>query len=227
MTLAAGCIPRTPLPITVAFGDPNSAQYAAIGDSITEQGILRPDGWVNQYLGAQRVADLARDGWTSSQVLNALFVDPEFLDGARGAARITLDVGINDYLQARTRFYAGDCGGDGGQECLAAMVAHFDTVFDATLARLDSAAPCALVVVGDLYSLRYLDPPGSPVGGYMTLMNAHIAASGVAVAHIADAFGDGAGLILPDGIHPNSAGQNVIAQAFAAARPVSRCRAAA
>ncbi len=223
LVLAVACVPRTPLLWPVVLADAPGARYAAVGDSITQQGVERPDGWVNQYLGTRDVVNLGRDSWTASQLLNALYEDPAFVDGVRNATRITLDIGINDYLQARGRYNAGACGGDDGRDCLRAMLVHFGTVFDAILARLNSAAPCALLVVGDLYSMRYLDPPGSPVGDYLRLMNDHIDASGVAVAQVHAAFGDGSGLILPDGVHPNDVGQNVIAQAFAAAQPMSRC----
>ncbi|MHB8375698.1 MAG: SGNH/GDSL hydrolase family protein [Dehalococcoidia bacterium] len=226
LALAAACVPRTPLPWPITLADGAAARYAVVGDSITQQGVERPDGWVNQYLGTHRVDNLGRDGWTASQVLTALYEDATFVDGVRNATLVTLDVGINDYLQARGLYIAGACGGGDGRDCLRAMLVRFGTVFDAILARVDSLAPCARVVVGDLYSLRYLDAPGSPVGDYLRLMNDHVDASGVAVAQIHAAFGDGAGLILPDGVHPNEAGQNVIAQAFAAARPVSRCHAA-
>ena len=227
---AATSISCSPLPLRLAItvGDPPNARYAALGDSITNQGVNRPDGWVNQYLGTENVFNGGRSGWTSFEILEAVRREPGFNDAFTDADRITLDIGINDFFHARNQYLAGTCSGGDNQDCLRAMVQRFAVSFDGIIAELRRDSPCVLLSVGDLYSVGYLDRPAGRedpgvLAAYEDAMNAHIHASGEAVANIDSAFGDSTGLILPDAVHPNEEGQNVIAHAFADTRPVRRC----
>ncbi len=141
-TIFSGCLPLV-LPVPV------EGRYAAVGDSITNQGVNRPDGWVNQYLGTENVYNGSRSGWTSYEGLEAIQTEAAFKDALVGADRVTLDIGINDFFRARGQYLAGTCGGSDNQGCLRAMVGRFDTSFDGVVREIRTYSPCVLLSVGE------------------------------------------------------------------------------
>lgn len=217
-------------------GPPEPVHYVALGDSLaTGAGAQR--GYAERY--AERLDrhvdapvafdNLARGGWTSADLLDAVRGDPAFVDGLRGADVVTLDIGGNDLLDAQRQALDGTCGGDA---CLHATVDEFRSNWDAIVMEVQEAAggdPELLAVdlynpfVSDLQMRGLLDR----LQPFLDAVNDHIAVSadthdiGVAPVHAAFNGEDGRedpvarGLISDDGLHPSDDGHALIADLLA------------
>lgn len=83
-------------------------KIVSLGDSITygwnlDQDKSRPSEYAFPALIGERdhkVTNLSRPGWTSSQLLAAMELDPAFNDALKKADVVTLNIGSNDLMQA-------------------------------------------------------------------------------------------------------------------------------
>src|SRR5918995_3782342 len=109
---------------------PTSWEYVALGDSLATGYGAFVKGYVPRYEAyvetdtgvAVTRTNLARNGWTSSQLLSALSSDPTFRSAIREAEIVTWNIGGKDLRAARTSYKKGTCGGADNQACLRASV---------------------------------------------------------------------------------------------------------
>lgn len=207
-------------------------RYVALGDSLaTGAGAER--GYAERFAEELeeeadepvRFTNLARNGWTSADLLAAVRDDAGFADALDGAEIVTVNVGGNDLLAAQAQVLAGRCDGDA---CLRAAVESFAQNWDAILAALDGRVPeDAQIVALDVYNpfvaglralgvLERLQP-------FLDEVNEHIRASskkrGLDVVSVHTAFNGGGGardpvtdgLIASDRLHPSDEGHALIA----------------
>lgn len=169
--------------------------------------------------------NLARNGWTTSDLLTALQEDPRFRGAVAEADLITVTIGGNDLLAARRAYLDGTCGGADGLDCVRAAVADLGQRWDAIAAELRSLAPeAATIVTATIYDPFAGVSPDAAItqtlDDYLTQANAAIrdraSAHGIAVAPVAESFAGQADLISDDGIHPSDSGHARIADLVSA-----------
>lgn len=220
---------------------PETVHYAALGDSLAT-GAGAETSYVEEYAAwlrrdtgsAVEVTNLAVDGWTSRDLLDALTEDPKMRAVVASAHVLTWDIGGNDLLAALADFLQGTCGGIDGQECVRDAVNtaldNGEAVLDELL-RLRGEESDGLRTL-DLYLPFMENPRVSPyideLRPYLDDFNERLTRSaqerGVEVADVSDAFhgADGdrdpvaRGLISEDGLHPSTRGHQVIAEHVAA-----------
>lgn len=232
--LASACtaIPDVVAPAHLGRVASEPASYVALGDSLaTGAGSQR--GYAERYAALVdgqtdtplHVVNLARDGWTSADLLAALRDDRRFGEALADADLVTVNIGGNDLLAAQGQVLAGACG---DEACLQKTVDTFKENWDAILAEVDAlVAADARLVTMDIYNpfvaalrayglLDRLQP-------FLDAVNDHIRASaaahGMAVAPVHSTFNgeDGMGdpvpegLIAPDHVHPSDEGHAAIA----------------
>jgi lysophospholipase L1-like esterase len=209
---------------------PQPVTYLALGDSIAT-GAGAETGYPTRYrqvladeTGAEvTLENLARDGWTSGDLLAAIREEPEFTELLEEADVVTLSVGGNDLLRPLQRFVEGDCP---ELECVEEAAETFEANWDELLDELGAQTDAELIAT-DLYNpfAGTLETFGvrEAVQPWLDRVNEHIAASdGVAVAAISQAFhgdeGDedpvSRGLISDDRLHPSDDGHEAITEAL-------------
>ena len=223
-------------------------RYTALGDSLAT-GILSFRGYVPRYrdyvsadTGASvSLANLGQNGWTSTDLRNALDNNPDFLNSVTQSQVVTWDIGGNDLRAARSSYKAKTCGGSDNQDCLRGAVAQFKSNWDAIAFAVTNYRWTGNTVIRtmDIYN-PYVstDKQSNTIkdridGGndfvvfkrYLDEVNAHIAGTqerlGVAVpyAQVYRAFNGpqgtddpkAKGYIAFDGLHPSDTGHRVIA----------------
>jgi lysophospholipase L1-like esterase len=206
--------------------------YTALGDSIAT-GIWSSAGYVRLFadhlqsdLGAVRLNNLAVNGWTTADLLEALRTNETYREAVRTADVVTLSIGGNDLLLGRGAYIRGNCG-ESGWECLRsttdAVLENYDAILDeiqalvgprpAVIRAMDVYNPYAGVDTGALDVLKpYLDEINSYI-----CWSAEVRSMGC--ARVYEAFNGPSGeddpvaqaLIGFDGIHPNDRGHGLIA----------------
>ncbi len=238
-------------PLSVASagkpGGSTSWKYTALGDSLGT-GIFASRGYVPRYKdyvqtdtgNSVSLTNLSQNGWTSTDLLNALKTDRKFRSAVKAAKVITWDIGGNDFLNARDQYRAGTCGGTDDQDCLRTAVARFETNWDAIIAEIFALRTGGSIVrTMDVYN-PYVDEDNasdsSPDDGglndfqvfkpYVDRVNSHIATTSgsknIPYARVYEAFNGADGNTDPatkgyltfDGLHPNDTGHRVIADLF-------------
>jgi lysophospholipase L1-like esterase len=221
-------------------------EYTALGDSLATGAFPGIVSYVERYrtaLGTRSrrtvaLNPLARNGWTSGDLLNALRDDPAYGDALARSQVVTWDIGGNDLLRARSRYKAGTCGGTDNQDCLRSTVQGFKSNWDAILAEiLARRSPNNTVLrTMDLFnpyvSRDQTDDSWAADGGlndyqvfkpYLDDVNRHIATTatrhGIAYAKVSEAFNGpqgnqdplARGYLSLDRLHPSNAGHQRIA----------------
>ncbi|MBA3439397.1 MAG: DUF4214 domain-containing protein [Pyrinomonadaceae bacterium] len=232
--------------ITVAAA-PGPWTYTALGDSLAF-GVFdfQRGGYVPRY-GAYVQTDtsanvslnnLGRNGWTSSQLLNALRTDQNFRGSVSSSQIVTWDIGGNDFLRARSGYQAGTCGGANNQDCIKSTVATFKANWDSIIAEILSLRSISNTVIRtmDIYNPYINEDKASDSwrddGGlndfdalkpYLDDVNRYIATratiNNIPYAKVYEAFNGPAGNEDPsdkgyisfDGLHPDDSGHKVIA----------------
>ena len=202
-------------------------QYVALGDSLAS-GMGGEASYADVYrrLLQRRtrrdveLTNLARPGWTSGQLLNALQTDGDFRTAVAQAEVVTWDVGGNDIIAAVLRTATNTCGGPDGLRCVRQTTDGFRSRWAAIVAELSAlrASPDVRLLTFDLY-MPFLPPAArtDAILGQLAEMNATIRASNgstVAVAPVARAFAESGDtrLLSDDGLHPSAAGHRLIAR---------------
>lgn len=219
--------------------------YTALGDSLAT-GIFASQGYVPRYWTALEaetkakvtLVNLGRNGWTSSDLLNAVKTNEQFRSSIAKAQIVTWNIGGNDFNRVRTIYKTRSCGGADNQDCLKGAVAAFKLNWDAIMAEILAlrSRNNTLMVTMDIYNPYVAIDLGADTwaddGGrsdfevfypYFRAANDHIAATAAAnnvpMARVAAAFNGGIGsedprakgYIAADGLHPNDKGHEVIA----------------
>ena len=217
--------------------------FVALGDSIPARGPTRFSyvdilaDHARDVLGAEvRLMNLARNGWTSDDVLHQLRSSRRCRDAIARADLVTLTVGGNDLLRALRAGVGGLARGAEPMAILQTLLPRFEANWRAVL---DEIVALRTPTEAALRATNYYDPlPGNAafrIDGELA-QRAHAFARaqnrrmceeaegrGVACADVYRAFnGSGAespyrkGLLAPDGFHPSEAGQRLIAETVGA-----------
>ncbi len=211
-------------------------KIVALGDSITGLG-----GFITKYknylIGDLKnystVTNLGVNNSTSSDLVQSITNNQTVRSSVASADLVTVEIGINDFFQARGRYLYGVCGGVDNQDCLRSTVTNFEINWNTIIGQVKGLtdSSTAIRALDIYYSVVVADQgTGSPenstfvvLNSYLEQMNAHIHASAVAnsipVAQVHRAFNGltGAedpiakGYILLDAVHPTDLGSRVIA----------------
>ena len=119
--------------------------YTALGDSLAN-GILdlSRGGYVPRYAtyvqadtGARvQLNNLAENGWTSRQLLDALRSNAAFRNAVANSQVVTWDIGGNDFLRVISSYRGGACGGADNQDCFRSAAATFKANWSAITAEI-------------------------------------------------------------------------------------------
>ena len=200
---------------------PNYWNYVALGDSLAAGTGASYEGYVDRYAayieddtGARvSVANLGRNGQTSSELLYTLRNDSSWRQTVGEADVLTVNIGINDLGRAAEAYENGTCGGTDNQDCLHEAVQTVDDNWNA--------------IVGELLGLRSISDTIIRAAGlgytphfdteevfklYLDEVNGRIekTASENGIPYI-EAHLD-RGHISQDGLHPNDEGYELIAE---------------
>lgn len=221
---------------------PTQWQYTALGDSLAFGILDSQGGYVRRYRAdiaadtgvTVTLTDLGVNGAHSGDLLNSLQNDPNFRNAVSSAQVITWDIGGDDLLHAINLFQNGQCGGADNQDCMRTAVAAFLPNWDAIVQQLLALRNKNNTILRtmDIYNpfVAQLQAQGlfNSIEPYLDQVNQHIAASaqanGIPMAQVHLIFNgpNGTddpvvkGLLTVDGIHPNDAGHQAIAQALRA-----------
>jgi lysophospholipase L1-like esterase len=223
-----------------------TAIYTALGDSIGF-GLFAPigDGYVPSYerlieadSGSNVTAiNLSVPGWTSTDLLGAIRGNLLFRISVATSTIVTVNIGGNDLLGARSSYKNRTCGGADNQDCLRAGVVVFRNNFNAIISQVLSLRSTNNTIIRtmDIYNPfvnedRAQDTWPNDQGNdfqvfkpYLDAINNQIAATAnartIPYARVYQAFNgpDGdidagdRGFIAFDGLHPNGAGHRLIA----------------
>ncbi len=209
--------------------------YTALGDSIAT-GLWSSAGYVDRYAERLRadvspsaqLTNLAVNGWTTGDLLNALRSNETYRGAVRGSDVITISIGGNDLLQARGRYVQGACGGQENDECLQAatdrLLANWDAILDEVQALIGPRP--AVIRTMDVYNSFVAADDSGQMGvlkPYLDEANSSLCLSaetrGIPCARVYAAFNGPDGtddpiqrsLITFDGIHPSELGHALIA----------------
>jgi lysophospholipase L1-like esterase len=241
LVLFVGLVSATPPGAAVAAP---TWRYTALGDSLAV-GLWAFQGYVPRYrsylqtdTGATvSLTNLGRNGWTSTDLLNALQSDTAMRKAVHASRVVTWDIGGNDLLDARSSYKNKTCGGADNQDCLRGTVATFEANWDNIIVQILHLRATANTIVRtmDIYnpyvgadqsSDTWPDDAGNDFvvfKSYLDQVNQHIAATAtsnsIPYAEVYLAFngpnGDVAaqskGYISFDGLHPNDIGHKAIA----------------
>jgi lysophospholipase L1-like esterase len=232
---------------------PAALSYTAMGDSLA-YGILDfgGGGYVQRY-GTYLQADtgssvylnnLGQNGWTSSQLLNALRTNSSFRGSVAASQIVTWDIGGNDFLRIAKSYQEKTCGGADNQDCLRNGVANFKANWSAIIAEILALRSTSNTVIRtmDIYNPFVTAQKASDswpgdnglsdfqaIKPYLDETNNYIAstaaANNIPCAKVYQAFngagGDedagSKGYISPydySGVHPGELGHKVIADLF-------------
>jgi len=221
-----------------------SLNYTALGDSLA-YGILdlSRGGYVPRYASYVQadtgstvlLNNLGQNGWTSSQLLNALRTNITFRNSISNSQVITFDIGGNDFLRAINAYRGGTCGGSDNQDCLKSTTTTFKANWSAIIAEILALRSTSNTVIRtmDVYnpfvnaekasgSFEMLKPLLDDANNYIAATSA---ANNIPCAKVYQAFngvnGDEdageKGYISPydpSGVHPGELGHKVIADLF-------------
>lgn len=233
--------------------------YTAMGDSLA-YGLwaLPGNSYVSRYRNyiqtdysvTANLNNLGVNGWTSSDLLNALLTNTTFRNAVMNARVVTWDIGGNDLLDARSSYKASSCGGADNQDCLRSTLATVKTNWTAIVHEI-------LLLRGSNVIIRTMDMYNPYVatdsstntwpndGGlndyqafkpYLDELNNYIRTSAtinnIPCARLFVAFNGSSGAEDPvtrgyisfDGLHPNDTGHGVIATQIRTALLVPRTR---
>ncbi|MBC7910897.1 MAG: VCBS repeat-containing protein [Pyrinomonadaceae bacterium] len=234
--------------------------YTAVGDSLC-YGLFAFSGYVPRYRNflqtdngvTVNLNNLGVNGWTSSQLLNALVTDANFRSSISNSRIVTWDIGGNDLLDARSSYKSSSCGGADNQNCLRTTLATFKTNLDAIIQEILELRSTSNTIIrtmdmynpyvntdrnantwandGGLNDYQVFKPYLDELNNYI-----HITATenGIACAKVYAAFNGVAGdmdagargYISFDALHPNDTGHGVIATQFRGATIIPRARVA-
>jgi len=228
----------TQLALPVQAAASGSLNYTALGDSLA-YGILdlSRGGYVPRYASYVQtdtgstvlLNNLGRNGWTSTQLLNALRTDMAFRNSLANSQVITFDIGGNDFLRIRDSYQSGTCGGADNQDCIRSTVATFKANWSAIIAEILALRSTSNTVIRtmDIYNPFVKQFP--TLKFYLEDANNYIAATSAAnnipCAKVYQAFngvngdedaGDKGYIspLDPSGVHPGELGHKVIADLF-------------
>jgi lysophospholipase L1-like esterase len=239
-----------PLKATAASGTLN---YTALGDSLAV-GIadFSRGGYVPRYaayaqadtslsvvlqnpLDSNLAAPGRHNGWTSSQLLDALRNDVTLRNLIANSQVVTWDIGGNDFLRALNTYSAGTCGGPDNQDCFRSAVATLKVNWSAITAEVLSLRSTSNTIIRtmDIYNpfVNVEKDTGTfPLfKSYLDDVNRYIAtmagANNIPCARVYEAFNGPNGdqdaaakgymsSYDPSGIHPSDLGHKVIADLF-------------
>lgn len=230
--------PETPIPTVEPTEAPAGVvSYVALGDSLAT-GAGASTSYVAEYAAALEartrtdieVTNLAVNGWTSTDLLEAITGDEAMRTAVAGADLVTVDIGANDLLGQLPYYASGNCGGDDNLQCLRDAIGQVEqqwaTILDEIIALRDGNVGGIATI--DLYQPFVGNPRVAddldvlrPVMADLNAVLAEVAtARDIPVATVHEAFhgADGTGdpnetfLISVDGLHPSNAGHQAIAQ---------------
>jgi lysophospholipase L1-like esterase len=99
--------------------------------------VYQYQSYVQSDTGATvTLSDLGQLGWTSGDLLNALNTNFFFSEAVRNSQIVTLDIGGNDFLDARNSYKARTCGGSDNQDCLRNEARTFKANWAAIVAKI-------------------------------------------------------------------------------------------
>ena len=221
-------------------GNPDHWQYTALGDSLAF-GVLDPQGgYVRRYkdditadTGVNvTLIDLGVNGAHSGDLLNSLQKNAAFTSNISSSQVVTWDIGGDDLLHAIDLFQNRQCGGADNLDCVRSAVSSFMTNWDAIVNKILALRDKNNTIIRtmDIYNpfVAKLMVQGTfnTVEPFLDQVNQHIAASaqanGIPMAQVHLAFNGPSGtedpiakgLIAIDGVHPNDAGHEAIANAL-------------
>jgi lysophospholipase L1-like esterase len=202
---------------TAANGAAVSWDYVALGDSLAA-GVGASEGYVERYATHLRsdtgtrveVNNLGRSGQTSSELLHALRNDSSMREALTEAEVVTFNIGINDLGHAGRAYEDGTCGGEDDEACLRAAVEtvkrNWDDIIDELLG-LRSTENTIIRTPG----LGYVPRVDETFEPYVSEVNGHLATTtednDIPYAEIR--LNED---MLPDGLHPDDSGTEVIAE---------------
>lgn len=214
---------------------PETVDYVALGDSIAagagsrtsyvEELAARVETQLDRDVA---VTNLARSGWTSADLLEALRGDPAMRKAVAGADLVTWDVGGNDLLAVLDEIDTTP-GGVENLQPVRTAVETLKTNWDEIVAELVELRRDDTVVLRAMDVYHPFVTEHREAGLFDTLapfldeVNAHLGATdgqhGIRVAGVHQAFNgpDGTtepaseGLLAPDGLHPSERGHRLIA----------------
>jgi lysophospholipase L1-like esterase len=230
--------PTTHRPTTVAKGradastsqeEPNATEriaevaapatwdYVALGDSLAA-GVGAREGYVDRYAARietdtdarVEILNLGVSGQTSPELLRALRSDASMRRALSGAEVVTFNIGINDLGRAGEAYESGECGGGDGRDCLRAAVDKLKENWDAIVAELLSLRSAENTVIRTA-GIGYTPRVAAIFVPYVAEVNRHIAATSASpgIPYAQPALEGGR--MSPDGVHPNDAGHEAIA----------------
>ena len=202
---------------TAASGASISWDYVALGDSLAA-GVGAREDYVERYADHLRrdtgarveVTNLGRSGQTSTELLHALRNDSSMREALTGAEVVTFNIAINDLGYAGSAYEAGTCGGEDDEACLRAAVEtvkrNWDDIIDELLG-LRSTENTIIRTPG----LGYVPRVDETFKPYVSEVNRHIATTtedhDIPYAEVRLEED-----MLPDGLHPDDSGTEVIAE---------------
>jgi lysophospholipase L1-like esterase len=202
---------------TAAADLPASLDYVALGDSLAV-GVGAREGYVERYAahiesdtGARvKVLNLGVSGQTSAELLHALRNDEPIRRALSGAEVVTLNIGINDLGRAGEAYERGACGGGDGQGCLRAAVGKLEENWDAIVAEISGLRSTEDAIIRTA-GIGYTPRAAAIFEAYLAGVNRHTAttSAGHGIPYAQPELGEGH--MSPDGVHPNDAGHEAIA----------------
>jgi lysophospholipase L1-like esterase len=223
---------------------PQKWLYTALGDSLAV-GAIAFKGYVPRYQDyvqtdthkQMSLRNLAQNGWTSADLLNALRTDDNFKTSVSGATVLTWDIGGNDMRHVREEYKNGNCRLTCLEESVNTLLTNWNAIISEILSR--RATSTTIIRTMNLYNPyvnedKAVDSDGDGVSDfdnlapYFKYVNEQIAKTsdqaGILCADVALVFNGlnsdedpaGKGLIAFDGLHPNDTGHEAIASALRA-----------
>ncbi len=118
-------------------------------------------GWWTRSTPPASATNLGINGVTSADVATLVHSDNTFRTAIQTADVISVEVGFNDFLLARIKFYQGACGGTDNLDCLRATVTGFGSNIEQILSDIDILKKdSAEIVVLDFYFSYLSHAPG-------------------------------------------------------------------